>query len=102
MFHEIESAAGYITGPAFRMGSNGWTNQFVAPGALCSLEGSNDKLNWRIMADASNSPISALADAMRVGRNRPAWLRFVVATDAMEPRLFTSIIQNQKLLEDNR
>lgn len=102
MFHELESAAGYITGPAFRLGSNKWTNQFVAPDTLCALEGSNDKLNWRIVADNFNRPISALADVMRVGGDRTTWLRFVVATDAMEPRLFTAIIQNQKLLEEGR
>ncbi len=102
MFHELESAAGYITGPAFRLGSNKWTNQFVAPDTLCALEGSNDKLNWRIVADNFNRPISALADVMRVGGDRTTWLRFVIAADAMEPRLFTAIIQNQKLLEEGR
>lgn len=102
MFHELESAAGYITGPAFRLGLNKWTNQFVAPDTLCALEGSNDKLNWRIVADNFNRPISALADVMRVGGDRTTWLRFVVAADAMEPRLFTAIIQNRKLLEEGR
>lgn len=98
-FHELESDAGYLVGPAFRMGSNRWDTQFVAPGALCSIEGSNDKANWRIMTDAVNTPISALSDAMRVGRTLPKWLRFVVAPDTMSARLFTTIIQDQKIME---
>jgi hypothetical protein len=94
-FMELTSGAGQVEGPAFLLGGNPWDVQFVAPAALCGMEGSMDKLNWETMNDMFNVPIGSpdtLGSVMRVGLERPKWLRFVVATDVSEPRIFSAIV----------
>ena len=88
----MTSGAGQVESAAFLLGANPWDVQFVAPAALCGMEGSLDKLNWETMNDMFNIPIDGLGSVMRVGLERPKWLRFFVAIDVSEPRIFTAII----------
>ncbi len=85
-----------VVGPGFRLGGNTWDVQFVAPDSLCTIEGSNDKLNWNLMVDVFSDEITNLGDVMSVGANRPRWLRFNVEADVSQPRNFTAIGNVQK------
>ena len=86
-----------VIGSAFHLGANTWGIKFVAPDSLCTIEGSNDKLNWNLMVDAFNNEITNLGDVIRVGVNRPRWLRFSVEADVSQPRDFTAagIVQKE-------
>lgn len=91
-FIELTSGAAQVESPAFHLGANPWDVQFVAPAALCGMEGSMDKLNWEIMNDMFNVPIDTVGSVMRVGLERPKWLRFFVAIDVSQPRTFSAIV----------
>lgn len=84
------SAVTRTVGPAFRLGANTWDIKFVAPDSLCTIEGSNDKLNWIVMVDAFNLDITSLGDVIKVGVGRPKWLRFNVEADVSQPREFAA------------
>jgi hypothetical protein len=86
-----------ILGPGFHLGANTWGIKFIAPDSLCTIEGSNDKLNWNVMVDAFGNEITNLGDVIRVGVNRPRWLRFDVAADISQPRDYTAagIVQKE-------
>jgi len=95
-FIEIVSDAVLVPSSPFRIGMNHWDVQLVVPAgsALAGMEGSNDKLNWNEMLDAFGNAITTLGSVMRVGINRPKWLRFIVELDASQPRTFTAIIEH--------
>ncbi len=96
-FRRLLSDSVAVRSTPFRLGSNHWDIQFtVAPDALCSIEGSNDKMSWLLLSDAFGNAIDALGQVMRVGLSAPKWLRFVVAADGSPSRGFTSIIAVQK------
>lgn len=79
-----------IIGGGFHLGANTWDIKFVAPDSLCTIKGSNDKLNWNQVVDAFDNEITNLGDVIRVGVNRPRWLRFNVEADVSQPRDFAA------------
>ena len=89
------SASVAVNSFEFAINGNDWDVQFVAPAALCTMQGSNDKLNWNTMNDLAGVAITALGSVQRAGLERPKWLRMVVGIDASGPRLFTAILNVQ-------
>ncbi len=89
---EVTSGAAQVNSDAIRLGANPWDVQFtLAPDSICLVEGSNDKLIWETMTDMFNVPISGVGEVMRVGLERPKWIRFGVGIDASQPRKFSAI-----------
>ena len=92
-FNRIASINGQqANGPEIRTGGNSLRVQFVSPGALAGLEGSNDKLNWLVLDDDGGTAISGLDNAFVSVRNPPKWVRPFVASDVSAVRQFESNI----------
>lgn len=100
----ITSAIGAaVVGDPVKVEGHSLDIQFGCPVAdLIGLEVSNDRATWHPATDADgadiNGPTAAIAvDDYREVRERPRWVRLIVAADGGGARLFRALLGVHKL-----
>lgn len=93
LFRVTSNAGAAVNSDPFFVGSEPvWINFFLAPGNLCELQVSPDRVDWSTALDDAMAGITGLGAVNRPVASRGQWVRMQVATDAGGPRAFAGML----------
>ena len=86
------AVANAVNGEWIRGDGQAFDVQIVAPAALVEIQVSEDRNTPNIATDLGAANMTALGNVYRSARERPGWVRAIVAADAGGPRNFVVTI----------
>jgi len=70
--------------------------QTVSPGALATIEISDDGQNWVTGTNLENADLATLQSVTEELKERPEWVRLSITSDASAPRLYRAFFHVKK------
>lgn len=96
----VSDTKGAVSSEPWRTANEDTEVQFIlAPGNLCHLQVSQDRVNWATAIDNSGIGITNLGAVARSVATLAEYARFTVNTDAGAPRAYAAVLKVRKEIQ---